>query len=304
MPAMNNESIDDIDIDATTRTTTRMADMMIDLSWFYAIYAIQMIGPVAIKFCQWVATRRDIFPPELCNRLSKLHDKGYPHSWTYTHKTLQQAFGDDYQTTGGLVVMPEDVIGCGSAAQVYRGKLRIQQQQQQQQHTQYANQSRQSSLPLSDTTIYRDVAVKVLHPNFQELVDRDLELIGILADFLHSLPIESVRLLNLPHAVEDFSVVLHNQSDLTIEATNLRRFRKNFYDKQSPSSQRKSAREEGDDFNESSWGVVFPQPVDGWTSSKVLVEDYVHDSVPIADFLLDSSKEGMETRRELAGTYW
>jgi hypothetical protein len=263
----------------TSSVAAKASTLLSDLSWLYAIHAIQLIGPVAIKFCQWVATRRDIFPPELCHRLGILHDRGYPHPWHYTHRTLQHAFGDDYQTTGGLIVAPHDVIGCGSAAQVYRAKLRIQAEQH-----------------YEDGETYRDVAIKVLHPNFQEMVDRDLDLIRIIADFLHSLPIKSIRLLNLPHAVEDFSIVLHNQSDLTIEAENLRRFRKNFFGRSSSSS----AKTESEDNN---WHVVFPQPIEGWTSSKVLVEDYVPDAAPIADFLRDSSKEGMEIRRELAGTY-
>jgi ABC1 atypical kinase-like domain len=265
----------------TSPMNDSIATATADLAWFYAVRAIQGIGPVAIKFCQWVATRRDIFPPELCNRLSILHDRGYPHSWRYTHKTLQEAFGTDYASQG-LIVSPDDVIGCGSAAQVYKGKIRIENQQQQ-------KEGKETEEEKSRSSSYRDVAIKVLHPNFQEMVDRDLELICILADFAHSLPIESIRMLNLPRAVGEFSVVLHDQSDLNIEADNLRRFRKNFY-------------AGGTQQQQDTWGVVFPQPINRWTSSKVLVEDYVYNAAPIADFLLDSSEEGMEIRRELAGT--
>jgi aarF domain-containing kinase len=87
--------------------------------------------------------------------------------------------------------------------------------------------------------------------------------------------------------VEEFSVVLRNQADLTIEAQNLRQFRTNFY--------RNSETRE----HESS--IIFPQPIDGWTAPQVIVEDYVGDAVPIATFLHDSSPEGMEIRKKLAG---
>jgi len=256
--------------------------MVSDLAWGYTIRAIQLLGPVSVKFFQWAATRRDIFPPNLCDRLSVLHDRGYPHSFSWTQKTLTEAFGD-YQNKG-LVI--EDVIGCGSAAQVYRGTLRtLKTTETNSDDTNNNNNNNNSNS--DDGASYRQVAVKVLHPNFQESVQRDLLFIEIMADFLNSLPSEHLKMLNLPRAVEEFSVVLRDQSDLTIEAKNLRQFRTNFY----KDSER----------NEEQSHIVFPQPVDGWVSSKVIVEDYVHNATPIAKFLYDSSEEGMKTRKELAG---
>jgi aarF domain-containing kinase len=192
-----------------------------------------------------------------------LHDRGYPHSFQWTDQVLTEAFGDYKQK--GLIL--EEVIGCGSAAQVYRGLLFSK------------NKNKNDSC--------QEVAVKVLHPRFQESVDRDLLFIEIMADFLHSLPLEHIKMLNLPRAVEEFSVVLKDQADLTIEAENLRKFRKNFY-KDSEKRERQSS-------------IIFPQPIDGWTSSEVIVEDYVHEAAPISDFLFDSSPEGMKVRKELAG---
>jgi aarF domain-containing kinase len=240
------------------------------LAWAYTIIAIQSMGPVAIKFCQWAATRRDIFPPFLCDQLSVLHDRGYPHSYLWTDQVLKEAFGDYHSK--GLII--DDVIGCGSAAQVYRGKLTT---------TQSGNHSWQ----VDRSTTYREVAVKVLHPRFQSSVDRDLLFIEIMADFFDSLPSEYLKVLNLPRVAEEFSVVLRNQADLTVEAQNLRQFRTNFYHN-SKKREHESA-------------IIFPQPIEGWTASQVMVEDYVGDAVPIATFLKDCSPEGMEIRKELAG---
>eukprot|EP00536_Pseudo-nitzschia_multiseries_P012801 jgi/Psemu1/298226/fgenesh1_pm.508_\ len=228
---------------------------------------MQGLGPVAVKFCQWAATRRDIFPPVLCDRLSILHDDGYPHSWEWTRQVLTEAFGD-YERNG-LVV--KEVIGCGSAAQVYRGTLT----------------AKSGSEEPNDPETKREVAIKVLHPRFQEQVDRDLDFIEIVATSLHALPITFIRMLNLPRAVEEFSVVLRDQANLTIEADNLRRFRKNFF-KDSQQREEQSS-------------IIFPQPIDDWISPNVIVEDYVNDAVPIADFLLDATEEGMDRRKELAG---
>jgi aarF domain-containing kinase len=240
---------------------------MSNVAWGYSIKAIQALGPVAIKFCQWAATRRDIFAPLLCDRLSVLHDRGYPHSFAWTQQVLKEAFGE-YESKG-LVI--QDVIGCGSAAQVYRGTLKID-------HT--SDTSSTKSIP-------RDVAIKVLHPNFQESVDRDLLFIEIVAEFLDSLPTEHLKMLNLPRVVDEFSVVLRGQADLTVEANNLRQFRSNFYHNSEKTEEESS--------------IIFPMPIDGWTSSQVMVEDYVGDAAPIASFLQDSSTEGMKVRKELAG---
>ncbi|OEU13263.1 hypothetical protein FRACYDRAFT_188604 [Fragilariopsis cylindrus CCMP1102] len=227
--------------------------------------SIQQLGPVAIKLFQWAATRRDLFPPSICDRLSILHDKGYPHSLEWTRRVLTESFGD-YERKGLEIY---DEIGCGSAAQVYRGKLTI------------------KSATNNNSECTRDVAIKVLHPRFQVLVDRDLDFIEIIADFLNHLPFDQLKMLNLPRAVEEFSAVIRDQADLRIEADNLRQFRRNFYKNSQQSEDRSS--------------IVFPQPIEGWVSSDVLVEDYAHDSIPIANFLLDSSEEGMSIRRELAG---
>jgi aarF domain-containing kinase len=250
-----------------------------DLAWGYFVMEVQGLGPVAVKFCQWAATRRDIFPPDVCDRLSILHDRGYPHAWKYTHQVLTDAFGD-YESKGLAIY---DVIGCGSAAQVYRGTLLVGNPEPTGGNV-VGNDHGIETPPLGSS---REVAVKILHPRFRESVDRDLEFIGIVADFLNSLPSQHLKMLNLPRAVEEFSTVLHNQSDLTIEAGNLTKFRRNFYGASKDLEERSS--------------IIFPQPIEGWVSPKVLVEDFVHDATPISDFLLDSSQDGMDIRRELAG---
>ncbi len=146
-----------------------------DLTWRYTISAVQAMGPVAVKFCQWVATRRDIFPPYLCDRLSILHDRGFPHSWHHTQQVLVQAFGDNYQEKG-LYIDKEDpmvVIGCGSAAQVYKGTIRT---------------TSTGDHIHNITSTSKAVAVKVLHPQFALAVERDLSLLQTIAEWLHALP--------------------------------------------------------------------------------------------------------------------
>jgi aarF domain-containing kinase len=236
-----------------------------DASWWYFTSAMQSLGPAFVKLCQWVATRRDIFPPHVCDRLSSLHDRGIPHSWKYTDQILRESFGSGYETRG-LKVDSQSVIGCGSAAQVYSGTL---------------------STTLKDGTEERTpVAIKVLHPRFAQLVERDLWFMQSIADLVHSLPFQHIKMVNLPRATQNFGAVLQRQADLRIEGNNLKTFRNNFY------------RNREDEYNSA---ILFPKPVDEWTTRTILVEDLVRDATPISDYLRDSSDSGKEIRKELAG---
>jgi len=236
-----------------------------DWTWSYVTYTMQQLGPAFVKLCQWVATRRDIFPPNICDRFSLLHDRGIPHSWEHTHEKLVEAFGEDYQDKGLIIDENSKVVGIGSAAQVYKGKLVT---------TEGNGESRE-----------RCVAVKVLHPRFAELVERDLWFMNAIANLLHSIPLDHIRMLNLPRACENFGAVLHRQTDLRIEGENLKQFRSNFY--RNEKEEDKSA-------------VLFPRPMDDWMSTKVLVEELVDDAVPVADYLRDHSDEATQIRKELA----
>jgi len=237
-----------------------------DFVWWYTLKTLQALGPAWQKLGQWAATRRDVFPAHVCDRLSKLHDRGFPHPWEHTHAILEESFGRDYRSKGLKIDMSdqeEALIGCGSAGQVYRGLL------------------------TETNGSEREVAVKVLHPRFDLLVERDVALMSAIANLLHSLPIQFIHVLNLPYVANDFGNILRQQADLRVEGRNLERFRYNFYGLNDENLHKSS--------------VVFPRPIKKWTASNVLVEDFVKGAQPISDFLKDSSKEGLEIRKELAG---
>lgn len=223
-------------------------------TWDYVRSTITSLGPCFVKLAQWVATRRDIFPPHLCNQLSILQDKGLAHNWKHTDRMLRRDFGNDYRQ----YLQVKSIIGSGSAGQVYEGVL----------------------CKENNETVR--VAIKVLHPNLHDSLQRDLWFIQTVAEFLHSFPIATIKMLSLPRVVSNFGFILTEQADLTVEANNLLQFHGNFYKSKQSS-------------------IVFPIPMKGWISQDVLVEELVTDATPIADFLHDSSEQGLQTRRELAG---
>ena len=238
-----------------------------DVTWWYVTDTMQALGPAFVKLCQWAATRRDIFPPVMCDRLQELQSRGNPHSWAGTHAALQEAFGADYAEHGLIVNSKTKILGCGSAAQVYEGSL-------------------VSTDKETGATERRPVAIKVLHPKFEVMVERDLWFMDSVAQMLHSLPVEHIKMLNLPRASTNFGSILRRQADLRIEAENLQQFRANFY---------------RDEKDEETSAILFPRPVEGWISHNVLVKELFGNGRSIAEFINDGSTEGHAVRKELAG---
>merc|ERR1712038_2068210 len=93
-------------------------------------------------------------------------------------------------------------------------------------------------------------------------------------------------MLSLPRACKNFTNIMHLQIDLRNESNNLDQFRDNF------DCVRVEERKERAE-------VSFPQPI--LCESNCLVEDFMGNSRPISEYLLDDSENGMSVRRELAG---
>lgn len=261
-----------------------------DLAWSYTLHTLQCLGPAFVKLGQWAATRRDLFPVHVCNRFAELHDTARVHEWKYTHQSLVDSFGSDYEERGLIVrnnnsntnsnILEEEgklgggnnigILGSGCAAQVHIGTL----------HN-------------------KTVAVKVLHPRTRQSIHRDLALMQHIADFIDScLPLNVVKMLSLPRAVSNFATVMTGQVDLRIEGSNLRAFRDNF-------GCSKYHDNDGDDTHSATrpyQTITFPYPETEWVSEHVLVEEYAgEDAFPISRYLLDNSSDGLKTRKELAG---
>lgn len=151
------------------------SSLLSNISWKYTLYTIQKLGPAFIKVSQWASTRRDIFPSNVCDRLSELNDTAFLHSWDHTHQVLTKSLGDDYEKW--LKVDKCDIVGSGSVAQVYSGFFFEQQRQEQgddDENYDDNNHDGKERRMKERKWSKRRVAVKVLHPNIQNYVERDL----------------------------------------------------------------------------------------------------------------------------------
>ncbi|KAA8519898.1 hypothetical protein F0562_014192 [Nyssa sinensis] len=173
--------------------------------WLHLVHrTLERAGPAFIKWGQWAATRPDLFPRDLCTKLTELHTKAPEHSFSYTKKTIERAFGrklseifDDFE---------EAPVASGSIAQVHRASLR------------YRYRGRQIK-PIV-------VAVKVRHPGVGESIRRDFEIINTVAKISKFIP--TLKWLRLDESVQQFAVFMMSQVDLAREAAHLSRFIYNF----------------------------------------------------------------------------
>ncbi|ODA82185.1 hypothetical protein RJ55_00691 [Drechmeria coniospora] len=238
--------------------------------WWYGflVRAMEWAGPAFIKLGQWAASRTDIFPNEMCDTMSKLHSHAPAHAMRKTRETVQAAF-DGRAFEDIFEEFNETPLGVGAIAQVYKAKLKpalglaadhdINQEQPLSRNVRRNVEKVLKRSPKRVPSSY--VAVKVLHPNVERIVRRDLRIMSFFATMLNAIP--TIEWLSLPDEVVQFGEMMKLQLDLRIEAANLQTFRQNFKDRST------------------AW---FPYPYTEFTTRNVLVEEFAQ-GIPLADFM-------------------
>ncbi|KAL9602740.1 MAG: hypothetical protein Q9219_001583 [cf. Caloplaca sp. 3 TL-2023] len=241
--------------------------------WWYnfLVRSMERAGPAFIKLGQWAASRTDIFPQEMCNRMSSLHSNAPAHSLAATKRTIVKAFNgrsfddifDEFQ---------EKPLGVGAIAQVYKAKLKpdlaaLSDDDIDPDPPNLRQRVRKNVDALVKSTPQRVpstyVAIKVLHPKVERVVRRDLKIMAFFAAAINAVP--TMEWLSLPDEVAQFGEMMRLQLDLRIEAANLTMFRKKFRDRTT------------------AW---FPYPYASYTTRQVLIEEFAQ-GIPLAAFLED-----------------
>lgn len=240
--------------------------------WWYGflVKSMEWAGPAFIKLGQWAASRTDIFPTAMCETMSKLHSNAPAHSMRVTRETVEAAFnGRNFEDI--FDEFNETPLGVGAIAQVYKAKLKpdlaapqdlesmARESQPLSQNVKQRVRTVLKSSPKPVPSTY--VAVKVLHPNVERIVRRDLKIMGFFAIMLNAIP--SIEWLSLPDEVAQFGQMMKLQLDLRIEAANLETFRRNFKERTTAS---------------------FPFPYSEFTTRNVLIEEFAQ-GMPLADFM-------------------
>ena len=73
---------------------------------------------IRLQLAQWAASRADLFPALLCERMGKMHSQGRTHSLAYTKRVIERVFQRPFDEV--FEEFDETPIGSGAIAQVCR----------------------------------------------------------------------------------------------------------------------------------------------------------------------------------------
>ncbi|MBI5561041.1 MAG: 2-polyprenylphenol 6-hydroxylase [Deltaproteobacteria bacterium] len=160
---------------------------------------LESLGPTFIKLGQVASTRADLLPPEWIEELKKLQDAVPPFDFKDVKEVVEGSLRAPLLSK--FSSFDEAPVASASIAQVH-----------------YAT--------LQDST---EVAVKVKRPDIEKTIESDIALMYTLARLLQR-HVPRSRRYRPVSVVDEFSRVIHNELDLTIEGANAARFRRLFKD--------------------------------------------------------------------------
>ena len=159
--------------------------------------ALEELGPIFVKFGQVVSTRRDLLPEEIAYELAKLQDQVTPFSKSQALEILNTAY--DKSIDQIFKKIDDEPLAAASIAQVHSAKL-------------------------SDG---KDVIIKILRPNIQVQIEKDISALYIIARSLENFWSESEQ-VKPTEIVKEYEKTIINELNLKREAANAARLKKNF----------------------------------------------------------------------------
>jgi len=161
--------------------------------------AFTQLGPTYVKFGQILSTRPDLVTAEVAHDLSQLQDEVDTLPFDTMRAVLEEELG---APVGELYEdFDPEPIASASISQVYRARLR------------------QGG----------DVAVKVMRPGIEKVIESDLSLMHQLASWASD-RVEEARWLDPAGIVDEFARSVRREMDLNIEARVIEQFRENMAD--------------------------------------------------------------------------
>lgn len=159
--------------------------------------ALEALGPIYVKFGQVLSTRRDLIPPDVAAELALLQDRVPPFPSEQAAAMVEAALGASPHEL--FKHFDVDPVASASIAQVHFAVMHD----------------------------GREVAVKILRPGMRQAMQRDLQLMGVLAGLVERLAADARR-LKPRRVVAEFDTYLHDELDLIREAANCSQLRRNF----------------------------------------------------------------------------
>ena len=159
--------------------------------------ALEELGPIFIKFGQAISTRRDLLPNEIADELTKLQDQVPPFENKIALEMLASAYGKPLEEIFSRI--DDQPLAAASIAQVH-------------------------SACLNNGT---EVIIKILRPNVQDIIERDIQVLHILASLVNKYWDESPQVKPI-EIVKEYEKTILNELDLKREAANSTKLKRNF----------------------------------------------------------------------------
>ena len=192
--------------------------------------ALEELGPVFVKLGQVLSTRRDLLPDDIGDELTLLQDKVKPFSSELAREQIEKELNDRIDIL--FHAFENKPIASASIAQVHGAVLH-------------------------DGS---EVVVKVLRPGIKDIIERDVNLMYILADMASAILPDGKR-LRPREVVSEYERTIYGELDLVAEATNAVVLRNNFKDSET---------------------LYIPEIYWNLTRSSVMVQERI-DGIPIRD---------------------
>jgi ubiquinone biosynthesis protein len=161
--------------------------------------ALEELGPIFIKFGQLLSTRRDFLPEDISREFLKLQDNVPPFPSKEARRIIEDAFEGKIEDI--FQEFNDTPLASASIAQVHAAKMKD----------------------------GREMIVKVVRPDIEEVIRRDLGLMYFLAKKAERYT-EDGRRLGPVNVIAEFEKTLLAELDLMREAANASQLRRNFAD--------------------------------------------------------------------------
>jgi ubiquinone biosynthesis protein len=159
--------------------------------------ALEELGPIFVKFGQAISTRRDLLPPDIADELARLQDMVPPFPSEQAVAILNNAYGKPVEEV--FKRFDVEPFAAASIAQVHTAQL----------------QSGQ------------EVIVKLLRPGVQQQIERDLDVLRMIAGLADRYWEHGKRLRPL-EVVSEYEQTIIDELDLMREAANCAQLKRNF----------------------------------------------------------------------------
>ena len=160
---------------------------------------LEELGPIFVKLGQVISTRKDLLGDDIANELSKLQDSVKPFPKEISMRIIEEELGLKINEVFNSFT-PEP-LASASIAQVHEAQLKNGQ----------------------------DVIIKVVRPNIKNEIEKDLLLMKRIAVFLTSLS-DDFKRMHLIELVNDYEMLVYDETDLIKESSNAKKIKKNFKD--------------------------------------------------------------------------